>query len=63
MKKKVPRRVWYIHHAESEGLYKTYDKRLLANVEREQADIISRETYEIWMKRYGYKEESILERV
>lgn len=61
MRRKGNRRVWYIHHAESESLYKTYDRHFTHLAEKEQADIINRTTYEIWMKKYGQIKEAVFE--
>lgn len=56
-----PRRVWYLHHAESATLGKTYSPAIVSIAEKEQADFINRDTYEKWMKTYGHSKETVLE--
>lgn len=61
MRRKGNRRVWYIHHAESESLYKTYSHKHAREAAMQMADILNNESYLIWKKKYGHDKENVFE--
>jgi len=49
-----PRRVWYLHHAESESVIKTHNKKLAIKCcDKDGCDMIRSETYYILLVEYG----------
>lgn len=53
MNRKAPRRVWFLHHAESECVLKVYSEgEVEICVDRDQCDLIPFRYYEILRKKY-----------